>query len=249
MSSRLQKAMDDEPRGQIPGASSSYGIKIPSALPSSNTADYAALIPDKKKRGVYHYKGCRITPTGVEIPKNTPKEVWDEIGAILLDMESSISFALGDWLAFGEDRTWGETYKTMAEERGLKVETLHSYASVCRKVLIRNQGLSFAHHRKVMALKNPDSGESLEGDELTAHQTYWLNQAAANRWSVSQLDEAINGRKTPPALSDPVGYAQRRLTNLWEELPPIKELDSGYCLQIAELLEQLAHHYRNGAGE
>ncbi len=236
---------DDAAQRGVPSSRSTYNIHIPKGgtKPPPN-----ALVPIPEEPGCYLFRGCKITTIGVEFPADTDLTTWMELGGILLDMESAITFALGDWLNFGEDRQWGETYRTIAQERGVKIETIWTYAWVMRKLRFKNRSLSFAHHRKVCSLRDPETGAELQGDALAAWQEYWLNTAAEQQWSVSQLDAAINGPKppTPSPADDPVGYAHYSLSKIQKRLPRIGKLDSGARMQIADLLETLARQYREG---
>lgn len=145
-----------------------------------------ALVP---VQGGYQVYGCLITSTGINFPEKFTEEQWETIGGYLLEVESALTWALADWLIYGEDHKWGETYARVAAEYDLKVDTLYHYALVARKIWIRNPDLSFAHHRLV-AGKSPDE------------QQYWLDRAVEERYSIQQLREAMRGKPpTPPSNS------------------------------------------------
>jgi hypothetical protein len=139
----------------------------------------------------FTYGRFTLTRTQLAIPEDATAEEWMEIGNILLRMQGAIQWHLGDWLAYGEDHQWGETYQEVAAKYEYEVGTLWTYASIARAInpLIRNQGLSFSHHRLVAKMA-PDE------------QKYWLERAAAERWSLAQMKEAISQvSQKPPALS------------------------------------------------
>ena len=129
------------------------------------------LVP--KNDGLYYNRIC-ITETGLVIPSDITIKEYEDVGEFLLDLSSRMQWLLGDWLAFGSERQWGETYQRIATKFDYEVETLYSYASVCRKVLIRIKDLSFSHHRLVMNMP-PDM------------QRYWLEKALRESLSVNTL--------------------------------------------------------------
>jgi hypothetical protein len=87
--------------------------------------------------------------------------------------------ALQDWLAFGQMKS-GRRYKQGIALTGLDYQTLRNYALVARRFELsrRRDNLSFQHHAEVCAL-------SVDG------QDYWLDLAAKNRWSKSELRRRI----------------------------------------------------------
>jgi len=133
-----------------------------------------------------------LTPISLEISRQVNEQEWTELGKILLRLDTSLQWLVGDWLVYAE-REWGKTYQQVAEQFDYRVETLWSYASVCRAVdsLIRNQGLSFSHHRLVAGLPIDD-------------QRQWLEYAAINSLSLSQMRTAMAGDS--PALSSNLAY-------------------------------------------
>lgn len=163
----------------------------------------ALLPPDKKKRqedthdalvvtaSIVHFNDLKLSSVGFQIPDNLPKETWTLLGERLAQAGNMLQWCLGDWLAYGEDREWGETYKRIANEFNLEIDTLYRYAAVARRVRIgiRNPELTMAHHRLVAYLKEED------------HQQYFLQQAAHNEWTVAQLRDAINNLRPEKTLS------------------------------------------------
>jgi len=131
-----------------------------------------------------------LTSTSLDIPQDATEDEWSEVGQTLLQIQGSIQWHLGDWLVYGDTREWGETYKRLAAQFEYEVQTLRVLAMVARSVhpLIRNQQLSFAHHRLVAGL-SPEK------------QRQWLDKAAAQGWTISQTKEAMRKKRpTPPNL-------------------------------------------------
>ncbi|MEO1290176.1 MAG: hypothetical protein AAFV93_20685, partial [Chloroflexota bacterium] len=127
-----------------------------------------------------HYKDFELRDTELVIPEETNETDWVEIGVLLMRMQGTIQWLLGDWITYGEAQGWdkGVGYARIREVFGYEVESLWSYASVCRKVpaLTRVKELSFSHHRAVTKFADkPDL------------QQAWLNRALENGWSAKQL--------------------------------------------------------------
>lgn len=136
----------------------------------------------KHENGNLTYQGWHITPTALLPPDNITEDGYTEIGKLLLRLEGSLQWLLGDWLKEGENRQWGETYERVAGEFGYKVKTLQDYASVCRNVetSIRIEVLSFGHHQIIAKYSaNPAIQEAL------------LKGAAHEGWSIKQFRETI----------------------------------------------------------
>jgi hypothetical protein len=136
--------------------------------------------------GMGEYKGFQLHHTYLSIPEDVPQDDWVEMGVILMNMKRSISWMLGDWLAYAmkDDyqlyEGWISAYQYVASQFGYEVETLYSYASVCRKIatLTRVKVLSFSHHRLVTKFDNDT-------------QFHWLNRAVEGNWSERQMRTAI----------------------------------------------------------
>jgi hypothetical protein len=133
-----------------------------------------------------------LTTTSLDIPQDATEDEWSEVGQTLLQIQGSIQWHLGDWLVYGDTREWGETYKRLAAQFEYEVQTLRVLAMVARSVhpLIRNQQLSFAHHRLVSGL-SPEK------------QRRWLERAANEGWTISQLKEAMQKKPPTPSVLTP----------------------------------------------
>lgn len=133
--------------------------------------------------------GFLWTPTGLQAVDDITAEDIEFTGQMLKMVDSSLQWLIGDWLLHAEHIQYGDI-KELAEELGFVVETIYEYKSVAKAVetSIRMEVLSFGHHQLVRA---KDAKEQKE----------WLNKAVANKWSVRQLREEINGKKQLPDLT------------------------------------------------
>jgi hypothetical protein len=126
--------------------------------------------------GTMTYKRFTMTPVGMFIPEGVEELEWEDVGNVLKDLDSVVSWNLGDWADYA-NKVWGKEYKVIAAEFGYEPDTLKVYASIARSMptLIRNQRLSFAHHRVVSKLDDRDL------------QSAWLNYAAFHGLRVADM--------------------------------------------------------------
>jgi hypothetical protein len=100
---------------------------------------------------------------------------WAAVGRRLSHVSSRATWALGDWLLFGE-RSFGTRYRTAVEATNLDYQTLRNYAWVAGSFAPhrRRCELSFQHHAELAALQDVE-------------QDLWLNRAVTGRWSRNEL--------------------------------------------------------------
>ncbi|MDX1993673.1 MAG: hypothetical protein SF029_14895 [bacterium] len=147
-----------------------------------------------------------FTPTGMHIEGTISENEWRALATTIIRIDSARQWILGDWADYG-DYILGKKYEELAELTGYKADTLKQYAYVCRNASIRiDEPVRFAHHQVVVS-QFPDDQER------------WLYAARDNRWSVSQLVDAMNGRdparpKRPTLLSKFQRDLEREQTRL-----------------------------------
>lgn len=180
-----------DPKGALRNNNAFNGVDLGSLLAGESDArallsDEQAIVTVDENRNI-HYGRFTLSPVGVELPENTTQEEYAALGHVLLQLQSSTQWLIGDWLAFGEDREWGKTYADVAQHFGYEIETLYTYASVCRAVQtsMRVEVLSFAHHRAVVSLP-------LE------QQREWLQKAIDHKWSSKQLRAEMRAALSAP---------------------------------------------------
>jgi hypothetical protein len=80
---------------------------------------------------------------------------------------------------------YGRRYKEGIESTGLEYQTLRNYAVIARRFEMsrRRDNLSFQHHAEVCALADDD-------------QDFWLDLAAEQHWSKSELRRRVRGGGT-----------------------------------------------------
>ena len=140
--------------------------------------------------GVWIGNVC-VTSTGLVFGDAFTEKEWRDFYPAVKELKTAGNWVLGDYFAWGE-YLFDLTYDQMAEITGLKSETIEVYASICRNVrkLIRINSLSFAHHRLVAAMPEPE-------------QIDWLQKAVEGGWSVREMRRQITGESDDtPALAD-----------------------------------------------
>lgn len=141
--------------------------------------------------GKFTFRRCVLSPTNLEMPDDISEDEFKEIGGVLLKLEQSLGWHLGDWANRGDAREWGKTYAKLAADCDYEIETLYTYRWLASRVQssIRNRELSLGHHRLVATL---DSEK----------QKQWLAKAAAERWSIKTMKEKMREEKQGNAGSE-----------------------------------------------
>ena len=124
-----------------------------------------------------------ITRTGLHIRDELSFEEWRGLAPKFSEAIKCAAFLIGDWLVYGEDhfrgqarlpgfendaaapaRISGDLYDTALAATGLDRTTLSNYAYVSRNVpsSLRNELLSWEHHKAVARLNEPDQQRWLQ---------------------------------------------------------------------------------------
>lgn len=191
-----------------------------------------ALIPAGD--GTMRFYNYTLTRCGLLMSGTADQGVWEQLGALLFSLEGSIQFLIGDWLLQAE-REYGLTYKQIAEYFEREVDTMYTYAWVCRQVnfSIRVEKLSFGHHRLVAGLE-------------TEQQRALLAHAAENNLSVRAFEAYIKGgRKSSKGASLPAEQLQAKRYGQYieTELPGIENAPERLRRQMAERADWLSAYY------
>lgn len=133
----------------------------------------------KKELALIPSKYFDFNSTGLEISENTPFESWIKIGESLKSANKTLQWWIGDWLNFGE-RKYGEKYTQVLEAVDYENKTLRDFkwVSGAVKLSVRNDNLSFNHHRLVAKLEEKE-------------QSKWLLKAEQEDWSTREFKTAI----------------------------------------------------------
>jgi DNA modification methylase len=117
----------------------------------------------------FSFHRCGITPVG-----DPTLEEWVSCGEFIKNADKSVHFWIGDWLNYGETR-WGEMYDKAIEVTHLDYQTLADDKYIASRIefSLRNENLSFTHHRVVAPYSPPEQAillKSAETLKLTAKQ-------------------------------------------------------------------------------
>lgn len=133
-----------------------------------------------------------LTPAGLVIPEDATPDECDSIQSVLLGLEGSLNWLIGDLLAFRERRGYGEI-KSIAEALGLNYGRVRNLAWVAgaMPLSLRNDNLNWSIHALIVRLTAPDD------------YAYWLAEAQAHNWSVRELEAAIRGSAADSDADEP----------------------------------------------
>lgn len=143
----------------------------------------------------------QLTATGIDIDHmayDVSEDEWRSLGEMLIKLEGSIQWLIGDWLIIGERLFKHGDVAEMANKFDFEPEYFYDLKSVALAIPYANRihNLSHGHHRAVRAIPK---------------QREWLLTARSNGWSVAELRKqiklAINKslpEKTIPVLADSI---------------------------------------------
>jgi hypothetical protein len=174
--------------------------------------------------------------TGICFDPLMPIDRWKSVGARIAAYSDAASWWLGDWLTFGQAK-YGRRYKEGIALTGLEYQTLRNYATVARRFDLsrRRDNLSFQHHAEVCSLTDDQ-------------QDQWLDLAAGNQWSKSELrrrirsaasDRSAGGQGTVVRLT-----LERQRENRWREAATVCDLTLEAW--VAQVLDDAASSMLDG---
>jgi hypothetical protein len=185
---------------------------------------------------------CTLTRVGAEFDSAIDFAKWIEAGKRLLGVSACVNWWIGDWLNFGEKR-YGDKYKLAAEQLDIDTAVLWNYAYIASAVetSTRVEDLSWSHHREVAPLNS-------------TQQTFWLAKAQSEKWTVSELRQALRAENAEVKHDDksrladdynPVEFAIKTI-KWFNSQPPLttwsreRREATKQCLQpVVELWEKL----------
>jgi len=112
-----------------------------------------------------------VTATGLTWKGQPTFKEWAAFGSHAIISRSGLSWAIGDWLVFGEthSKQWGDKYDYAMQETGLPREQLMQFKRLSarfppekRRTLGLDQSLTWSHFRAVAALDDKAAGRLLK---------------------------------------------------------------------------------------
>jgi hypothetical protein len=162
----------------VPNPGSAYGIK-PLCKACSGKRRSAGKYPAGDVLPTIG--GCDLTPTSLSVRGGKLRaEAWEGALQRVARLERGSQWWLGDLLAFGEEREYGETYTAAIEATRRSLQTLKNYSYVSRNVpaRVRRPDLPWRSHRLVASLSEED-------------QDLWLGRASDGGWSSDELQREL----------------------------------------------------------
>ncbi len=143
--------------------------------------------------------GVNLTKTGLVLASDLSIDDWVAVGKKLVLASGAIQWWLGDWMTYGEKRYEPGMYSEALNAFDYDRHTLYDYASVARKVRssLRNEDLSWNHHRAVTAL-DEDQQEAM------------LTKAETEELSVQGLREEVKRTYQPQLVEEAERIAQEQ---------------------------------------
>lgn len=130
-----------------------------------------------------------MSETGLELPKGISLDEWMSLAPEFRRIHSSVQWAVGDWILYGEEgqHTWGQKYTQAINDLDYAYDYLRQVVRVC-KAFPRDQRrakpLTFSHHQEVLSLP-------------VEYRQNALTRALKEHLSVTAFRELIRGLKEP----------------------------------------------------
>lgn len=154
------------------------------AILEMNKADLSSFLPGS------------VSPCNWDIPKDLTEGDWKRYGSALGKMERGVSWWIGDWWVFGENKYGDRKAATEAKDwPGPSLSTCTHCASASRafdETCRRRHDLTFSHHVEVSSLPAQRADELLD----------WCEERKNKPHSVRELRAEVSKLKSPyPAAS------------------------------------------------
>lgn len=164
------------PQGNTPPAQSEIMARLAAAASGGDSQSIALL------------NSLSFSKTGLVIDRELNQDEWSKLYEAIGSIKSAFQWIIGDWMLYGFEHEWVNSYEDMAAFTGLKDVTVRNYTYVCRNVpaSLRSDKLSFGHFQLIAPLED---------------KPIWIQRAVDEKLSISQLRQAIHGDDPPPPLS------------------------------------------------
>jgi hypothetical protein len=145
------------------GGKSTYGFDGFNDRTSELFADVGGVITALDD-GSVRVGAFLLSSVGLSVEGTVSKDDWLSLMLAVRRVQSSVQWIVGDWLNYGVERKWGETYEQFAEMTGYSVQALKDMAWVSKayEMSFRKDELSFKHHKVVADLDTNRRAEILQ---------------------------------------------------------------------------------------
>lgn len=185
------------------------------AIPETTGSELLARL---EALGVY-------TPIGLRLPAHVEQDRMAAIGAMLGTAREAVYWGIGDYIVACEEM-YGEEGYQFIEALGISEVSRQQYIRSAKVIPYerRVMGLSWSHHRSVLALEPAD-------------QDRYLRLALENGWTKGQLEEAIREEFHPDRSRRAQKYVVEAVCNaaerVWET--SAKAIDGNYVVPAKEM--------------
>lgn len=193
------------------------------------THDPNAIVPQSD--GSMTFQGFVVTPVGVAIPANVSEPELVAFRDRFQYLNTAMQWLVGDLANSLKTFKGDGVYDDLATRFDKSPKTVREWAYVCANVHLSirmDKPLTFKHHQAV-APENPEA------------QSYFLQQAAANGWSVEDLKEQIRLCKKEPATPTPAlpTILERFARDFTAYRKGLKAMGQGERAELRKLAEDL----------
>lgn len=144
----------------------------------------ALLVVDATTGETLPVDQARLDSTGLTLADGISYEDWITCGDYLRRVEGACQWWLGDWLAFGDKKAWGEMYAEAMDVAERESQTLMDYKWVAKAIDFssRNEKVSFGVHRQIAAMPKEARPAAIA-------------QAAEGGWTVREARKRVRRAK------------------------------------------------------
>ncbi len=155
-------------------------VIVPRPVKATDNAVLKQDMIEKMYLALFQNDYMELTVNGLQFKsEKVPFEEWEAAGRMLYMFDRCRSFAVGDWVNYGE-AAYGEKYTQALDMEMYKFGTLRNMAWVAKAIPLarRRLRLSFKHHIMIAALSVHD-------------QDRFLDLAVKNEWNTNKLWDAV----------------------------------------------------------
>lgn len=102
-----------------------------------------------------------LTQTRLVVTRVPSFAEWQGTGVTLSRLRKSLHFWIGDWLAYGVEH-FPDLYSQALDETGFDYQTLVNDKSVCSRLAVRSDKLTFTHHALIAGLSPERQQQALK---------------------------------------------------------------------------------------
>lgn len=165
----------------------------------------------------------KFAKTGLKLPEDLSHEDWLQLGKSLRSVGESVMWAVGDWLSYGEQKSWGDTYTEAQEVTGYSYRTLKRAKQISGQFKMgrRRPILSHKHHTEVAPLDIADQDELLDRAEQEGLSTMAVRTLVRSRLPRAERNSEMSLKLVDAGMLDrAMNVAEQLARDLKGVMPP-----------------------------